>query len=138
MIGALDLPTLCPQCLSLLQFEDDFVPSEDGMTIPPEAFAERIDSRTALVVTTHLFFTTGYLQDVRAIAEAAHAAGALCEIDGYQTVGCVPIDVGGIGCDAYVGGSLKWLSGGPGTALMSVRPEPLPQVDAQGPRWVPA
>jgi len=68
------------------------VPSHDGMTIPPEAFAERIDSRTALVVTTHLFYTTGYLQNVRAIADAAHAAGALCVIDGYQTCGCVPLD----------------------------------------------
>ena len=61
------------------------MPSSDGMTIPPEAFAERIDERTALVATTHLFYTTGYLQDVRAIADAAHAKGALCLIDGYQT-----------------------------------------------------
>ena len=135
LIGALDFPTIGHQWLSRPQFEVEFVPSEDGMTIPPEAFAERIDSRTALVVTTHLFFTTGYLQDVRAIAATAHAAGALCVIDGYQTVGCVPVDVGEIGCDAYVGGSLKWLSGGPGTAFMSVRPELLPRIEPQGTGW---
>ncbi|TMC04537.1 MAG: aminotransferase class V-fold PLP-dependent enzyme, partial [Chloroflexi bacterium] len=53
----------------------------------------------------------------------------------YQTVGCVPVDVGEIGCDAYVGGSLKWLSGGPGTAFMSVRPELLPRIEPQGTGW---
>ena len=135
LIGALDFPTIGHQWLSRPQYEVEFVPSEDGMTIPPEAFAERIDERTALVVTTHLFYTTGYLQDARAIAQAAHAAGALCVIDGYQTVGCVPIDVVEIGCDAFTGGSLKWLSGGPGTAFLAVRPELLPHVEPQGTGW---
>ena len=103
------------------------------MTIPPEAFAERIDSQTALVATTHLFYTTGYLQDVRAIADAAHAAGALCVIDGYQTCGCVPLDVEEMGCDAFVGGCLKWLSGGPGNAFLYVRPELIPRCDPRAP-----
>src|SRR5438309_9698588 len=105
------------------------------MTITSEAFAERIDSRTAMVVTTHLFYTTGYLQDVRAIADAAHAAGALCLIDGYQTCGCVPIDVQAMDCDAFVGGCLKWLSGGPGNAFLYVRPELIPRVRPQGTGW---
>src|SRR4029077_4298540 len=83
LIGGLDFPTVGHQWLSRPGFEVEFVPSEDGMTIPPEAFAQRIDERTALVATTHLFYTTGYLQDVRAIADAAHAKGALCLIDGY-------------------------------------------------------
>src|SRR3989440_11642747 len=81
LIGELDFPTVGHQWLSRPEYEVEFVPSEDGMAIPPETFAERIDSRTALVVTTHLFYTTGYLQNVRAIADAAHAADALCVID---------------------------------------------------------
>jgi len=135
LIGALDFPTIGHQWLSRPRFEVEFVPSEDGMTIPPEAFAERIDDRTALVVTTHLFYTTGYLQEVRAIADAAHAKGALCLIDGYQTCGCVPIDVDAMGCDAFVGGCLKWLSGGPGTAFLYVRPELVPSVRPHGTGW---
>jgi kynureninase len=135
LIGALDFPTIGHQWLSRPEFEVEFVPSEDGMTIPPEAFAERIDDRTALVVTTHLFYTTGYLQDVRAIADAAHRYGALCIIDGYQTVGCVPVDVGRLDCDAFVGGCLKWLSGGPGTAFMYVRPELIAGTSPRGTGW---
>src|SRR5256885_2978551 len=135
LIGGLDFPTIGHQWLSRPDFEVEFVPSRDGMTIPPEAFAERIDSATALVATTHLFYTTGYLQDVRAIADAAHAAGALCLIDGYQTCGCVPIDVQAMDCDAFVGGCLKWLSGGPGNAFLYVRPELIPQTVPQGTGW---
>jgi kynureninase len=135
LIGELDFPTIGHQWLSRPGFEVEFVPSEDGMTIPPEAFAERMDKRTALVATTHLFYTTGYLQDVRAIADAAHANGALCLIDGYQTCGCVPLDVEEMGCDAFVGGCLKWLSGGPGNAFLYVRPDLLPSTRPQGTGW---
>jgi len=135
LIGELDFPTIGHQWLSRPGFEVEFVPSRDGITIPPEAFAERIDKRTALVATTHLFYTTGYLQDVRAIADAAHAAGALCLIDGYQTCGCVALDVEAMGCDAFVGGCLKWLSGGPGNAFLYVRPDLIPQMRPQGTGW---
>lgn len=135
LIGELDFPTIGHQWLSRPEFEVEFVPSKDGMTIPPEAFAERIDSSTALVATTHLFYTTGYLQDVRAIADAAHSAGALCLIDGYQTCGCVPLDVKAMDCDAFTGGCLKWLSGGPGNAFLYVRPSLIPEVRPQGTGW---
>jgi kynureninase len=135
LIGELDFPTIGHQWLSRPGYEVEFVSSRDAMTIPPSAFAERIDERTALVATTHLFYTTGYLQDVRAIADAAHAAGALCLIDGYQTCGCVPLDVEAMGCDAFVGGCLKWLSGGPGNAFLYVRPELLPHTRPQGTGW---
>jgi selenocysteine lyase/cysteine desulfurase len=135
LIGELDFPTIGHQWLSRPGVEVEFIRTRDGMTIPPEAFAERIDERTALVATTHLFYTTGYLQDVRAIADAAHAKGALCLIDGYQTCGCVPLDVGAMGCDAFVGGCLKWLSGGPGNAFLYVRPDLLSRVRPQGTGW---
>jgi selenocysteine lyase/cysteine desulfurase len=135
LIGELDFPTIGHQWLSRTGVQVEFVPSTDGMTIAPDAFAERIDDQTALVATTHLFYTTGYLQDVRAIADAAHAKGALCVIDGYQTCGCVPLDVGAMDCDAFVGGCLKWLSGGPGNAFLYVRPDLLSRVRPQGTGW---
>lgn len=134
LIGELDFPTIGHQFLSR-GFEVLWVPSEDGMTIPPEAFVERLDESVALVATTHLFYTTGYLQDVRPIADAAHAVGARLLLDGYQTVGCAPVRVSELGCDAFVGGALKWLSGGPGTAFLQVPPALLGGLEPAGTGW---
>ena len=135
VIGDLDFPTIGHQFLSRPEVEVVWVRSEDGVGIPVEAFARALDDRTALVATTHLYYTTGYLQDVRALADAAHAAGALIMVDGYQTVGCVPVDVGALDCDVFIGGSLKWLSGGPGTAFLYARPSLLPSLRPVGTGW---
>jgi selenocysteine lyase/cysteine desulfurase len=135
LVGELDFPTVGHQFLSRPDLEVEFVPSRDGMTIPPEAFAERIDSSVGLVATTQIFYTTGYVQDIRAIADAAHSGGALLLVDGYQSVGCLPVDVGALGCDVFIGGCLKWLSGGPGTAFTFVRPELIPELQPQGTGW---
>jgi kynureninase len=135
LIGGLDFPTVGHQWLSRPDVEVEFVPSLDASTVPPEAFAERIDESVALVATTHLFYTTGYVQDVRAIADAAHRAGALLLVDGYQSVGCLPVAVEDLGCDVFIGGCLKWLSGGPGTAFTYVRPDLIPSLRPVGTGW---
>lgn len=88
-----------------------------------------------LVCTTHVVFGTGAVRDVAAICAAARAAGATSLIDGYHACGSVPVDAVGIGCDAYVGGCLKWLSGGPGTAFLYVRPELIPSLRPVGTGW---
>jgi kynureninase len=136
LVGRLDFPTVGYQFLSRPDLRVEFVESEDGITIPPEAFAERIDEDTALVATTHVLFTTGYLQDVAALAEAAHRRGAALLVDGYHSVGCVPVDLGALGCDVFVGGSLKFLSGGPGTAFIACRPDLVDQVHPVGTGWM--
>jgi len=68
-----------------------------------------------------VYFTTGAIQDLRAVAAAAHAQGALCVIDAYQSVGQIPVDVQAAGVDALLAGGLKWLLGGPGIVFLYVR-----------------
>src|SRR5439155_15528454 len=77
--------------------------------------------RTALVATTHMYFTSGAIQDIGAVAEVAHAKGALCLIDAYQSVGQVPLAVRATGVDCVTAGGLKWLLGGPGIVFLYVR-----------------
>jgi kynureninase len=60
---------------------------------------------------------------VEAIVARAHDVGALVVLDAYQSVGTVPLDVTALGVDFAVGGSVKWLCGGPGAAWLYVRPE---------------
>ncbi|MBL9101485.1 MAG: aminotransferase class V-fold PLP-dependent enzyme [Myxococcales bacterium] len=99
------------------------VPSDDGMTIPTERMLEAIDERTAIVPLSHGIYVSGALQDVKAITRRAHEVGALVMVDVYQTAGCVPIDVLDWDVDLAVGGSHKWLCGGPGTAFLWMKPE---------------
>src|SRR4029077_11218450 len=99
------------------------VESPDGISVAPEAIARAVDERTALVATSHVYFTSGAIQDIRAVAAAAHAKGALCLIDAYQSVGQVPVDAAGSGVDFLTAGGLKWLLGGPGVVFLYVRAE---------------
>jgi kynureninase len=99
------------------------VPSDDGMTIPLERMLAAIDERTAIVPISHGIYVSGALQDIKAITARAHEVGALVMVDVYQTAGCVPIDVLDWDVDIAVGGSHKWLCGGPGTAFMWMKPE---------------
>jgi selenocysteine lyase/cysteine desulfurase len=97
-------------------------PDPDG-SIPPERFAEQIDERTALVCCTTLSYRSGHRHDVAAIAEAAHAAGAIVLADSYQACGAIELDVGSLGADVVTGGTVKYLLGTSGLGFMWVRPE---------------
>jgi kynureninase len=87
------------------------------------AVLEAIDERTLLVPISHVLFKTGEIQDVKAIVQRAHEAGALIVLDAYQSAGSVPLDVTSLGVDFAVGGSVKWLCGGPGAGWLYVRPD---------------
>ena len=86
-----------------------------------ESVADAIDERTLLVPVTHVLFKTGEIQDVEAIVRRAHEVGAHVVLDAYQSVGTVPLDVTALGVDFAVGGSVKWLCGGPGAGWLYVR-----------------
>jgi kynureninase len=88
-----------------------------------EGVVEAIDDRTLLVPVTHVLYKTGEIQDVEAIVARAHDHGALVVLDAYQSVGTVPLDVTALGVDFAVGGSVKWLCGGPGAGWLYVRPD---------------
>ncbi len=98
-----------------------FVHSPDGIAVPLEAFADAIDERTALVCTGHVYYASGAIQDVAALARVCHAKGALLLVDAYQSIGAIPFDVRAGAVDFLAGGTLKWLMGGPGIGFLYVR-----------------
>jgi len=124
VVGELDFPTVAYQFLGRRDrgVETVVLPSPDGLEIPLEAWEEVVDDRTALVATSHVFFTTGAIQDVAALARLAHDRGALLLVDAYQSNGQVPIDARAMGVDFLLSGGLKWLLGGPGIAYLYARP----------------
>jgi kynureninase len=88
-----------------------------------DAVVEAIDERTLLVPVSHVLYKTGEIQPVDRIAARAREAGALVCLDAYQSAGAVPLDVTALGVEFAVGGSVKWLCGGPGAGWLYVRPD---------------
>lgn len=121
VVSELDFPTLAYQWMARPDVEVVRVPSDDGAGIDLQRWADAVDGRTAVLATSHVFFTTGAIQDLAALAEIAHRAGALLVVDAYQSAGQVPIDVAGDDVDVLIAGPLKWLMGGPGLAYTYVR-----------------
>ena len=84
---------------------------------------ERIDERTLLVPISHVLFKDSVIQDVEPIVRRAHEVGARVILDCYQSAGIVPVDLTALGVDFAVGGSVKWLCGGPANGWLYVRPD---------------
>ena len=124
VVTSLDFPTIGYQWMAKARegVEVIVLESPDGITVPLEMFERAVNNRTALVATSHVFFTSGAIQDTAALSAIAHRGGALCLVDGYQAAGQVPVDVQALDVDFYLGGGLKWLLGGTGVAFLYARP----------------
>ncbi|NNL29711.1 MAG: aminotransferase class V-fold PLP-dependent enzyme [Gemmatimonadetes bacterium] len=117
----LDFPTLAYQWAVKPEFELVVLPSRDGVGVRPDQFAEAVDERTLFLATSHVYFTTGFANDLRTLADIARDAGAFSLIDGYQGAGQIEVELADTGVDFYTTGPLKWLLGGPGLAYLYVR-----------------
>ena len=87
------------------------------------AIVDAIDERTLLVPISHVLFKNSEIQDVKPIVRRAHEVGAHVVLDCYQSAGVVPFDLAALDVDFAVGGSVKWLCGGPGAGWLYVRPD---------------
>lgn len=86
-----------------------------------DGFATAVGERTAVVSVSRVSYLDGAVLDVDGLADVCRAAGALLVVDDYHGSGVVPFDVHANGCDALVGGPLKYLLGGPGVAFVYAR-----------------
>ncbi len=116
-------------------FEVVVVPSRDGISIDTNDLIAAIDERTRLVSLSHVLFKSAYIMPAAEIIEKAHAVGAQVLLNGYHSVGIIPVDVTTLNVDFYIGGTLKWLCGGPGGVFMYVRPDLLPTLDPKITGW---
>jgi kynureninase len=99
------------------------VPSDDGIGVPIERLLAAIDERTRVVPISHVLFRSAFVQDAAAVARRCREVGALLLLDVYQSAGVLPIELAAWGVDGCVGGSVKWLCGGPGAGFLWVRPD---------------
>ncbi len=100
-----------------------------------EAIVEAIDERTLLVPISHVLFKSAEIQEVAAIVARAHEVGARVVLDCYQSAGIVPFSLTELGVDFAVGGSVKWLCGGPGNGWLYVRPDLIEELEPTFMGW---
>lgn len=131
----LDFPTLAYQWAVKPEIEMVVLKSPDGIRIDPEQFAEAVDDRTLFLATSHVFFATGYEQDLEALADIARTSGAYSLIDGYQGAGQTDLTLPATGVDFYTTGPLKWLLGGPGLAYLYVRDALVEELEPRLTSW---
>jgi kynureninase len=98
-------------------------PGADGMFAADDV-RTAIGRGADLVVVSQVLFQTGQvLPELPSIVGAAHAAGARVLLDIYHSLGVFPVDVAALNVDFAVGGSYKYLRGGPGACYLYVHPQ---------------
>jgi L-cysteine/cystine lyase len=101
-------------------FVDAGADGDDARTMA--AFDAAVTPGTRLVSVSHVLWTTGALMPVAAIAELAHARGALVIVDGAQAAGAIPFRFDDLGADLYAVPAQKWLLGPEGMGALVVAP----------------
>lgn len=88
--------------------------------LPFERFA--CEACDLLVVSTVAFRDGKRLANLPELVKSAHAGGAKVLLDVYHHAGVLPLDLGALDADFAVGGSYKYLRGGPGACWLYVHP----------------
>jgi cysteine desulfurase family protein (TIGR01976 family) len=89
--------------------------------LPSGQYADLVTERTRLVAVTAASNALGTRPDVAAIGRVAHAAGALCYVDGVHATPHMPVDMAALGADFYATSAYKWA--GPHVAAVVAAPE---------------
>ena len=95
------------------------------MLVEPDDLAA-LDTPVDLVVVSHVMFGTGRcVTDLDDIVVRTHRAGGRVLLDVYHSLGVLPVDVHRLDVDFAVGGSYKYLRGGPGACYLYLAPRHL-------------
>src|SRR5262252_6123689 len=114
----------------------EVVHSDDGVTVATNEIVDAIDDTTALVALSHVSFRSSYAADVAPIVERAHHYGARVLLDVYQSAGTVPLKASEWEVDFLIGGTIKWLCGGPACGYLYVQPDLQRELQPRLTGWV--
>ena len=87
------------------------------------AVLAQVDARCALVAVPHCHWTDGSWLDLARVGARAREVGAALAVDGTQSVGALPLDVGVVRPDFLVAAGYKWLMGPYSQGYLYVAPQ---------------
>ena len=91
-----------------------------------ETLIDAVKDGADLVVVSQVMFMTGQIMTgLDRLAKTCHERGAKLLVDSYHAVGVIPVDVVQMGADFVIGGSYKYLRGGPGACYLYIAPKVL-------------
>jgi len=106
-------------------------------TPAPEDVTAHINDEVAVVMLTHVDYRSGRMHDMKAVTEAAHAAGAVVVWDLAHSAGALELDLLGSNAEFAVGCTYKYLNGGPGApAFIYARPDIVEGIDPALSGWL--
>ncbi|MCR4402060.1 MAG: alanine--glyoxylate aminotransferase family protein [Firmicutes bacterium] len=120
-----DIVTRCGGDLAVVQ-------AEWGRIIEPEDVVRALESsRADIVAIVHAETSTGVLQPLKEVAEAAREHGALLIVDAVTSLGGAPVRVDATGIDVCYSGTQKCLSCPPGLAPITIGNRARAKLDAR-------
>lgn len=88
-----------------------------------------VDNRTRLIEVSAAAMYNGFQHDLKAVADLAHAHGALVYVDMVHAAGAEPFDVKASGIDFASCSSFKWLMGDFGLGFLYAREETFERIE---------
>jgi len=86
-----------------------------------EDFEKKVDDQTVAVAVSHVEYSNGFRNNLKAIAEIAHQHGAVIVVDACQSAGALGIDVRHDDVDFLTTSCFKWLLGPCGAGFLYVK-----------------
>jgi kynureninase len=103
-----------------------FVEPRDGGRFAVEDLLTAVHAGADLLAVSQVVFNTGQvLPELPALIAAAHDTGAKVLVDVYHSLGVFPVDIAALDADFAIGGSYKYLRGGPGACFLYLHPRHL-------------
>lgn len=111
-----------------------FAPARENRILVEEV-AALMDRRTRLVAISLVEFSTGYRNNLGALADLCHERGAYLSVDGIQGLGALRFSVDQTPVDFLAAHAAKWMLGPIGGAFLYVRRDLLPKLDPVMTGW---